>query len=281
VCGSWALEGECTGEDHHRVAKCLYCNREWCEGACGGIDGPAHNRRKAAWLPKAQQINEMGRFVLTIPPELRSKYRTKKGLGGLGTAAKRMFQRRGYDRGLRRWHFFGEDHPGQGLQGEGLPPYHPHLEVLIEGAFVPPDGIQAMKQSWANILGVPVARINLYYEYVKPKDIRRKLHRIGYALRPTFLDWRWDVGLAEELKGFRNANSWGKWDGPAVWDVPDNPDAPVPSPELVALAKGECPRCGHGIEWGQVINARFPDATTRFKGDYWKELGDGYYIDSR
>jgi len=265
VCGTWAVTSQCSGENHHQVAKSLYCNQEWCDGPCGGNDSPAHNRRKASWLPKAQQISWMGHWVLTIPPEIRDNYRTKKELAALGIAGKRMFQRHGYDRGLRRWHFFGEDHPGRGLQGDGLPPYHPHLEVLVEGGFLSQVQIQAMKQSWANILGVSVERVNLYYEYVSSKDIRRKLHRISYALRPTFLDWRWDLELSKELKEFRNANSWRIWKYPkghekaekwlpAKWDVPDNPDVPVPSPALIALGKDECPRCSHGIKWARVVS---------------------------
>lgn len=272
MCPGWAAIGEC--ENMHVVCKAILCNREWCQGWCGGLDGPAHNRRKASWLPKARQIHEMGRWVLTIPPELRPAILDdpQKELGRLGTAAKRMMQRHGYDRGLRRWHYYGE--PENAPPGE-YPQFHPHLEILVDGGYLSPESIEAVKRSWANILMAPVARINVYYEYVKPHDTRRKLHRVGYALRPTFLDWRWSPELADLILGFRNANTWGKWDGDPVWDVPPDPDAPTPSPEVIALESGHCPECQSKIKWLGVIDI------TAWQGGHvppaWRELGEGYY----
>jgi len=290
ICPSWAMIGECP--NYHRIAKSLYCNRQWCQGDCGGVDGPAHNRRKASWLPKAQQIGMMSRDVLTIPPEIRDRYRTKKTLGELGTAAKRMYQRHGHKRGLRAWHYFGEDHPGQGLQGDDdIRPYHPHLEVITDGGFLPlacldedevtgsgclgpGDCLAGLKRSWANILKVPYERVNIYHEYVQAWDVRTKLHRINYALRPTFLDWRWDEDLAGELQGFCSNRTWGKWDGPVLWDVPMDRDKPAPSPELVALAKGHCPTCDKPIKWIGIMKAAF----LKVPESEWKGLDDGYYI---
>jgi len=132
----------------------------------------------------------MGSFVLTLPLECRDQYRSQKSLGELGTAAKRMFQRHGYRRGLRRWHLFGEDHRDHDGDGD-VPQYHPHLEVLVDGSYLRRKQLRAIMRSWANILKVPVGRINIHYKYVQPDDTRRKLHRISYALRPTFTDWRW------------------------------------------------------------------------------------------
>jgi len=88
-CRSWGHFGTCEQEGHE-IAHELICNREWCdESGCGGIDGAAHQRRKAKWYPKARQLQSIGRFVITLPPEVRGDYRTKAALGTLGKALKR------------------------------------------------------------------------------------------------------------------------------------------------------------------------------------------------
>jgi len=258
-CPVVAVNGVCESEQRHHWAKECICNREWCwdvEGRCGGDGGAAHQRRKARWLPKAYKIGDMGRFVLTVPPEIRDRYRTQRSLGELGTAAKRMMQRHGYKRGLRRWHLFGEDHPGHGLQGHGLPPYHPHLEVLVDGKWLKRKQMRAIKQSWANILRVSVKRVNVYYSYTPADDIKKKLHRISYALRPTFTDWRWDEPLAYELIGFHNAQTWGSrddWAGTNLWEIDPQEDAAA---AVVSLEGGICPLHGKyenvPIHWGGV-----------------------------
>jgi len=284
-CPAVAIHGVC-GADHHYAKACI-CNREWCEEGdkrCGGNNGAAHQRRKARWLPKAYKIGSMGRFVLTLPPEVRDRYRTQKALGALGTAAKRMFQRHGYKRGLRRWHFFGEDHPGHGLQGDGLPPYHPHLEVLVDGGWMKSKERRAIKRSWANILGVSVERINFKYQYVQPHETKKKLHRISYALRPTFTNWRWDEPLAHELIGFHNAQTWGSWSGPDLWVVDPREDPSA----LVRLEQGVCPmhpkeECWP-IKWGCPIDDVYHKHSKRCRGTIpirlivppnWKDAGWG------
>jgi len=307
-CPVVAINGVC--EAGHHWAKACICNREWCKpsglvrdkdgelardengdlvkgGGCGGNNGAAHERRKARWIPKAKKIGGMGRFVLTLPPEVRDQYRTQEALSKLGTAARRMMQRYGYKRGLRRWHFFGEDHPGHGLQGDGLPPYHPHLEVIVDGAWLKSKAKRAIKRSWANILGVSVDRINLYYQYVQPHDTKKKLHRISYALRPTFTDWRWDEPLAHELIGFHNAQTWGSkadWSGPDLWEV----DPKKEPAALVRLEQGICPMHPESemwpIRWGCSIDDVYHKHSKRCRGTipireivppYWKDAGWG------
>jgi len=267
-CPSVALHGEC--EDGHHWAKGCICNREWCEeseGRCGGKNGAAHQRRKASWFPKARKIAGMGSFVLTLPPECRDQYRTQKSLGELGTAAKRMFQRHGYRRGLRRWHLFGEDHKEHDGDGD-VPKYHPHLEVQVDGGWLRQKQKQAIKRSWANILKVPVGRINIHYKYAQPHEIRKKLHRISYALRPTFTDWRWDPALAFELVGFHNRQTWGNWEGPDVWEVPEGESS---GGDLEALEQGRCPLDGTPITWHGVMPASQ-------LVELWAPVGGGYWF---
>jgi len=278
-CPVVAVNGVCESEERHHWAKECICNREWCwelEGRCGGDGGAAHQRRKARWLPKAYKIGDMGRFVFTVPLEVREKYRTQKGLSKLGTAAKRMLKERyEYKRGLRRWHFFGEDNPGHGLQGDGAPRYHPHLEVLVDGGWLKRKKLGAIKRSWANILKVPAHRINVFYEFIPANDIKRKLHRIGYALRPTFTDWRWDEPLAYELIGFHNAQPWGSmadWAGPDLWEIDPKEDSAATA---VSLESGFCPLHGKydnvPIKWGGLVNIR------TVVEPFWEPVGAGYW----
>jgi len=263
-CPTWAVVGEC--EDGHHFAKDLICNREWCR-SCGGVDGRAHQRRKAAWLPRACQMRVIGSFVLTIPPEIRDRYRTKAALGKLGTAAKRMLQRHGFNRGLRRWHIFGEDHPGEGLQGDGLPPYHPHLNILVEAGFLELEILEVVKDSWAGILKVDRDRINVHYQFAT--TVPDRLHAVKYVLRPTFTDVSWDEELAWELLGFHNSQAWGHWDNPPAWDVPAGDD-PGTTPAMVAMEQGRCPVDDTPITWGGVVQVHLLAAP------WWQELGGGY-----
>jgi len=119
-CPSWAMRGKC--EEEHYYAKELICNREWCRW-CGGDGGLAHQRRISGKMSKARQMKLMGKFVITVPPEVRDRYRDPRKLAALGVSFKRMFQDHGFSRGLRRFHFFGEDHSNHGGGGpdSGLP----------------------------------------------------------------------------------------------------------------------------------------------------------------
>ena len=119
-CPGWFCMGLC--EDGHQWAKELYCGREWCS-SCRGL---VHRRRMARWWDKAQQLHQMGYLVVTFPPEDRQGLRAKVDLAEVGKVAT-VGVRELFPRGLRRWHFFGEDH-GAGIQ------YHPHLNYLVDGA---------------------------------------------------------------------------------------------------------------------------------------------------
>ena len=117
-CPAGFITGSC--ENGHRFAKELYCGREWCE-VCNGTwkrgerMKPSHGRRFARWYSKAQQIEGMGYWTFTIPEALRYKYRRKEALGELGHQVQELLKGFGFSRGLRRWHYFGE-------QGGGVSP---------------------------------------------------------------------------------------------------------------------------------------------------------------
>lgn len=278
-CGYHVMFGVCErcGKRH---AKALECSREWCIGYCGGLNGPAHQRRKAQWLPKYRMMGDMRCFVLTMPAYLREEYVTREALRKLGKAAKRMFKKLlGYRRGLRRWHFFGE--PDQHLARGDRPPYNPHLEVFVDGGYMKDRDLDRLRNAWSDVLGIPHEHGNIHHRYIKREEVQEKMHRLSYATRPTFLDWHWFPELARELhgQGFRNMSHWGspkEWAGEPVWDVPEDPEAEVLPPELVLAQSGLCsdPKCGGKIRWLGIMESReLPPG--------FKYIGAGYLVEER
>ena len=252
-CPGWVVVGECL--NGHRFAKELYCGREWCP-ECGAKWSPVHQRRFARWLPKAQQVSSMGYLVVTFPVSARARLRTKKGLSRVGIAVRKVLQRRGIARGLRRWHWFGEG-------GQGGPPYHPHLNVLVDGGYRGRAWLRGVRREIARLVGE--RDIVVHYQFSRKPG--KMVFWLKYVTRATFLDQTWDEPMANELYNFRNTWSWGKWDGGLVWG--EEPDQ-----ELQAVAKledGLCPECGEPVEWAK------PVAVAWLKVWQAKPIGGGYY----
>ena len=258
----WFITAEC--EDGHRYAKDLVCGKEWCE-VCGQDGSSAHGRRVARWLPKVQQTTSLGYFVLTIPEELRSQYRTKKALAWLDGQVCQLLKSYGYLRGLRRWHFFGDRSTK----------YNPHLNCLVDGGYVDSGKLDAIKAAYANILGVDMA--DVYYSYrVTPGQM---VHTLNYVTRATFHDYHWSIELALELRGFRNMKVWGRglWDGEPSWTLESlHGKARVAVADLdveaiECLAHSICPECGKPLTWGKVLPVGLLDMVEK------QSLGAGYY----
>jgi len=277
VCPGWATVGTCEGG--HQYAAELIDGKDWCDN-CGGVDGKMHDRRKGRWYPKAQQISSMGEIIITHPPEIRGRMRDTRELARKGRAYRRMLKRQGFARGLSGWDFFGECHDpvhkaAKAETGEDcLCPrsYLPHFGALVDGGFLEPEKLEAIKVSVARIQGIPRDRVNVFYRY--SDEMLKMLHMVNYLCRPTFLDWRWDEEMAVRLKGFRAYQAWGqgKWNDPPAWEVPtDRVD--VPSEPVQALVKGFCPLDGTVIKWEKdVVNFAL---ITSEAG--WSHVGGGYH----
>mgnify|MGYP001267330283 CR=1 FL=1 len=247
-CPGHFLPGSCPGG--HRFAKTLFCGREWCP-VCGKKWSAAHQRRFSRLLGRAMQVGSMGYFTFTLPEALRAKYRRKKALSGLGHQVQELLKSYGYSRGLRRWHYFGDRSTR----------YHPHLNCLVDGGYLHPGKLEAIKRSYAALLGVEP--VDVRYEYRQSPG--RKVHALKYITRATFHDWRWDAELALELRGFRNQCWWGSklWNDSPVWSLEDcgpgsgPEDAPdegeVDLAAVGSLESGLCPRCGKPIEWARAL----------------------------
>jgi len=234
-CPGYFTVGQC--KNGHRFAKELYCGREWCP-VCGQDKSPAHMRRFARWVGRAQQLQSIGYLVFTLPEEVRSRYRSKARLNELtklvtgGDKSRRiggLLKGMGFNRGLSRWHWFGET-PGK---------WHPHLNVIIESGHLTLGQLQSIRRAYAGILGVKVAVVNYSYTKVVPK----MLHILKYVTRATFRDYTWDKSMAAELYNFRNMRAWGKWDDPAVWELKGKAELEP----IAKLESGLCPKCGEPL----------------------------------
>lgn len=256
-CGRYGLVGKCS--NGHKFARPLTCGFEWCEN-CGADGSDAHKRRKAPWIEKVMSSPSWLYLVFTLPPEVRADYRTKEKIAALGVAVKRLLQRAGYDRGLRRWHWFGDRSRV----------YHPHLNVLVPGEWMDVAVLARIKRSYAAILGVSVDRVNVRVSVRRgPAAV---LHSVRYITRATFKRREWDVELWRELVGFRNSATWGrKWE--RVWEMPkgEEKEGAEVNGALAArlLDMGICPDCGGSIKWEGI--------ETFHKGALWREVGGGYY----
>ena len=270
----WYIQGE--DSNGHRFKKDLVCGKEWC-AVCGADGSTAHSRRWLRWVYKVMQFTTMGYFVFTIPEGIRDRYRTKKSLTRLGKQVQELLKSYGYFRGLRRWHWFGD----KSIK------WHPHLNVLVDGAYIPPDKLDKIKAAYAAILGVDIADVNYRYR----KTPGRIIHTLKYVTRATFHDWGWDVVMATELHGIRNMVVWGRgywkdWlDSDGVrhldkedkeWSLDDleQTERGEDMEDLQAiekLSKGVCPICGEPIKWGKAISK------SRDKEVPLKDYGAGYY----
>ena len=258
----WYVAGE--DVNGHRFGKEIVCGKEWCT-VCGENDSVAHKRRFARWLPKAQQLKVMGYFVFTLPEDLRAQYRTKTALAELGHQIQGLLKVYGYSRGLRRWHWFGDKSTK----------WHPHLNCLVDGGHLKPKKLANIKKQYASLLGVDLADVHYSYRVASGQMV----HSLKYITRATFRDANYDMDMAVELWGFRNAVAWGRdeWKGEAVWSLADLSGEALADGEgldieaINSLAKGVCPECGEPIKWGKPLPVCLLDMEEK------KSLGAGYY----
>jgi len=231
-CGSWALVRACP--DGHTFAKSLDCGREWCEKCRTS----SHGRRMARWLPKLQKIKEMGYLVVTLP--LSRRPRSESELQKIGYSVTGILRRRGFTRGLRRWHTHGEERSGT------ITPWAPHLNFLMDGGFLSEECLDSIKKAICGVL--KAEKIVVYYQYTQ--DVSQIVHWLKYVTRPTFLKKEWDPDMAEELYNFRNSGWWGRWDDEDKWTLPEKEKKLAYFKKVEA---GICPTCGKKLEGGHVV----------------------------
>ena len=231
LCGKYAMVAEC--EYGHRFAKKLYCGREWCS-VCGAHWSDWHKQKFARWLPKLQRLSIAGYLVVTIPMACRDSLRSKAELRQFRRGVVRALKRMGYSRGLSRWHYFGDKHPGL---------WYPHLNILLDRGRLNPNELKAVKAMLAKHLRVDMVVVHYHYT----SSIKKILHWGRYITRATFTNCLWDEAMADELYRFNNCHSWGDWDSlPIQWYLPPSVKG---MRELVALELEVCPICGKNLRW--------------------------------
>jgi rRNA maturation protein Nop10 len=258
-CPSYFTVGTCE-HGKHQFAKELYCGREWCP-VCGQDKSVIHMRRFSRWLPKIYQCRSIGYFVLTIPESARERFRTKSSLnmltkrviGDKSTHIEGIFKPLGFNRGLIRWHYFGDKSTI----------YNPHLNVIVDAGRITPETLHQVKNAWAEILGVDQAVVQYSFTRMQGKMV----HILKYVTRATFHEASWDERLVGELYNFRNMRSWGTWTDAPVWQLTGKSQYE----HIELLSQGLCPTCGGKLTWSRAINIHHlsRDGTT--------PLGAGYY----
>ena len=140
-----------------------------------------------------------------------------------------------------------------------------HENVLVDGRYLSKSKLKSEKAFLRQVLGEPQLIVNYHYR----KSVAEKVHTLKYVTRATFLDKEWDKEMADKLFNFQNANYWGKWADPPVWELRQG-EGELGAVE--SLESGICPDCGEPIHWSRPVEIAFLK-TQGPVGD----LGAGYF----
>jgi len=246
-CGKGFIRGKC--KNGHIFIKRLYCHREWCP-VCGKKDSVAHKRRMARWEGKVKLMQKMGYLVITIPEELRIYFRKRSDWNAVRRYWIRRLKRDGFQRGLCRWHWFGD---------KDLDKFHPHLNFLFESDRVPLVQLEEWREDYKKWLEKYCnckidKKVDIHFLYAGKKKFK-KFFWLKYVTRATFL--KYNDELAKEMFRYHVMMTWGKWKG-----------------ETKNIENGSCPVCGNRIHWGRRC---WPVGYINLN-DY-RDIGNGYWID--
>ena len=283
ACGQYAIVGRCSNDETHIVGRTIDCAREWCP-LCGEDRSIPHKKRYWALLHKAQQMHDLGVFVLTFGEPARLLLRNKEALRATARAITKVFRDYGYKRGWSRWHWFGDPScpcgskqvkpwADKNARTSGIkcvtcgrshdyrslrPNYHPHLNVVVDGGYIAPARLEQMKQTLRQI---PIAPYVIHYSTTGhvPGKI---LHRLRYVTRSTFRAQEWAPDMVIELRNFKNQTHWGlatrqsdgHWAGQPVWELKDlSSKDQTDVGEISGIMTGKCPLCDGTLRWTSLI----------------------------
>jgi len=290
-CTAGYLQGSCSGG--HKFLKAVFCGKEWCEN-CGQDGSPVHLRRLGRWIPKAEQMNGLGYYVITMPKEIRAFYMDRNKLSEFRKYITRKLQREGYNRGLVRWHWFGDcrhckAHGCRYCRNTGMSnQWHPHLNIIVDGGYISKKIFEAQSEKFKAELisyfkkhtGSEVNEVVFHYSYVKGSDNKKRMHLLKYVTRSTHRNY--NKQIAELLKGYRTTSTWGKWKFKKVVKTEES--------ELVNITNNVCPCCAEKITWhcGQYVTDQIT-GQTKYKREILRlhQVGDiskmkhieaGYYL---
>lgn len=220
-------------------------------------------------------MKRVGYLVITVPDEVKDSFKDKKILTGFRVAIRKKLQRMGYNKGLMRWHWFGDCRycKGNGCStcnntGAGSK-WHPHLNILIESGFMSKEVFSRFTgeiKSFAinymqKIDGVDLSgKGNVFYDYCKNDAM--KVHRMKYVLRSTFRIYNFEI--AKLLKNYSACSTFGDFEKCTK-------DREGFVKEILLIEKKICPCCGASVSWKGKTN------TSIFFSAKKKDFGSGYY----
>lgn len=263
--------------------KSLHCGREWCE-SCGSDYSIPHNRRISRCFDGVLASSGLGYLVITVPKELRDFTQKREFLQDFKTYWKRKLKRKehynagykviqgktfknysrikivpnvktraGYNYGLIRYHYAGED--GQ--------TWKPHLNILIPAQYLHKNLLRKWKVDLVKWFidyfeldpqaydYTPVA--NIYYAYTD--NTEKQIHWLKYILRSTLKNTRLCDDIEKELYNYKNTTRWGKW---PVSGVPASDASEV-------FNKNICPETGKPIIWEYFVKHKEAVVTEKYK----------------
>lgn len=185
--------------------KMVTCGRDWCPD-CGKFGSITHCRRIVKNKMRAEQIlesNKLQYLVITIPAQIRYIFNSKNSLNDFRTYWRRKLKREGYNKGIMRFHWAGED---------GYI-YAPHLNILVPGGFIQKKILAKWRaelavwfRTYCKTANLPKA--NIYSAYtINPDKAKHWVNYIFRATQTTYNKWS-----AETIKGYRNTSIFGKWE---------------------------------------------------------------------
>ncbi|GAH26424.1 unnamed protein product, partial [marine sediment metagenome] len=157
--------------------------------------------------------------------------------------------------------------------GERSTKYAFHLNILVDGGYLPPETLYELKRKLRRMIYPRSVirkwgdKLDIFYEYRQtPAEM---MHTLKYVTKATFRDIDWDEPLACNLHGERYSGWWGKWDKSPKWQL-DEADKKLQN--LVFLEQGKCPECGSQLQWNKqplpLVLVLMEDPA---------DLGNGYY----
>jgi len=304
ACSNVFINGMC-GNGHYHL-KSIVCGREWCQD-CGEKDSISHNRRKSRWWGKLLTFDKVGYLVITIPEELRDKFKDKKNLTEFRTYIRRKLQRttltgktgfhyenysytvkktgkkrtgrrkilHGYKAGFIRFHWAGDcqECKGKGclvcqMTGAGRE-FKPHLNILINEGFVDKKLLNKFKNEVSEWFKTRFELSQAPKGNIFYNYCNKEAQKIHKLNYVTRATWRfWEPEVTKVIKGFRTSQSWGKF----------NIDKKITS----ATAAGEHGLCIHCLEdTGEISKINWTGRFNRteiFKIlPLYRNLENGYY----
>ena len=243
-CVTGYMMGQC--ELGHHFAKPILCGKEFCTD-CGENWSWAHQRRHYRWLPKVKSMETTGYLVVTTPPAVRRFMLDKDHLNQFQKYCMRLLDREGFERGVCRYHWCGED----GYN------WHPHLNFLFPGAYMPKEKLAKLQEKirarLSNMTKTPLKEVVINYSYTD--QLEKKVFRCKYITRST---WRkFSPSVAHVVKGYRNNRTWGNWKG----KIKEN--------SVAKLERSCCPLCDTPITWKYFVGELTKESYTQIKGGYY------------